>query len=205
MTKYISAADTAKLARQILKEAFPGVKFSVRSKTYSGGASIDIGWTDGPVTSQVESQVAVLEGSYFDGMIDYKGSRYARLDGEEVHFCANFIHCNRSYSDALLEKGIAVVAGSYGGGVTITPAEWRKGAGLSWYNSGGCDLGRALNTWLAGVNDYITGGGDKGMEPNKSPTLARIQFAGDDGYGMGTVGRNGEGGGHGYCSVGGGK
>ena len=42
MTKYFTCAETAKLIRQSLKEAFPGVKFSVRSSTYSGGASIDV-------------------------------------------------------------------------------------------------------------------------------------------------------------------
>lgn len=36
---YQSCAETAKLLRQALKESFPGVKFSVRSSTYAGGAS----------------------------------------------------------------------------------------------------------------------------------------------------------------------
>lgn len=37
--KYLSCAETAKLLRQALKESFPGVKFSVRSSVYSGGAN----------------------------------------------------------------------------------------------------------------------------------------------------------------------
>lgn len=44
--EYISCADTAKLIRQAIKEAFPGVKFSVRSSVYSGGASITVEWLD---------------------------------------------------------------------------------------------------------------------------------------------------------------
>ena len=55
MTKYFTCAETAKLIRQSLKEAFTGVKFSVRSSTYSGGASISVSWTDGPNAAQVES------------------------------------------------------------------------------------------------------------------------------------------------------
>lgn len=35
--KYISCKDTAVMMRKALKEAFPGVKFSVRSDVYSGG------------------------------------------------------------------------------------------------------------------------------------------------------------------------
>ena len=71
-TTYLFAAETAKLARAALKCAFPGVKFSVRSKTYSGGASIDVGWTDGPTTKMVEAVAKQFQGGDFDGMIDLK-------------------------------------------------------------------------------------------------------------------------------------
>ena len=50
---YLSCAETAKLVRAALKKAFPGVKFSVKSSVYSMGASIRVGWTDGPVTKAV--------------------------------------------------------------------------------------------------------------------------------------------------------
>ena len=71
MTKtYLSCADTAKLVRAALKKAFPGVKFSVRSDTYAGGASIRVRWTDGPTTKAVEEVAKVYEGGGFDGMID---------------------------------------------------------------------------------------------------------------------------------------
>jgi hypothetical protein len=45
--EYISTTDTAKLARKMLKTAFPSVKFSVTSSSYSGGSSIRIKWLDG--------------------------------------------------------------------------------------------------------------------------------------------------------------
>lgn len=93
--KYLSCAETAKLVRQALKESFPGVKFSVRSDSYSGGASIDVRWEDGPTGKQVDEILGAFEGAYFDGMIDYKGSRYHKLDGQPVHFGANFIHGSR--------------------------------------------------------------------------------------------------------------
>lgn len=80
---YISCADTAKLVRQALKAAFPGVKFSVRSSVYSGGASIDVRWTDGPLRKEVEPIAKQYQGSDFDGMIDMKvsSSHYLRPDG----------------------------------------------------------------------------------------------------------------------------
>ena len=98
-TKYLSCADTAKLVRKALKAAFPGVKFSVRSKTYSGGASIDINYTDGPTQSEVNAVVDQFQGADFDGMQDLKNYRGdTLLDGEMVSFGADFIFANRRYS-----------------------------------------------------------------------------------------------------------
>lgn len=83
-TRYVSCADTAKLVRKALKRAHPGVKFSVRSKTYAGGASINVSWTDGPRAADVDPILKRYEGGRFDGMIDmsYSVSHYLRPDGE---------------------------------------------------------------------------------------------------------------------------
>lgn len=69
-THYISCADSAKLMRKALKAAFPGQKFSVRSDVYSGGASIDVTWTDGPLHDEVNRIAGQFQGASFDGMID---------------------------------------------------------------------------------------------------------------------------------------
>lgn len=68
--EYISVTDTAKLIRKKLAATFPGIKFSVKCDKYSGGASIDIAWTDGPLDRQVQAAVAPFNGAGFDGMID---------------------------------------------------------------------------------------------------------------------------------------
>ena len=70
-SQYLSCAETAKLVRAALRESFPGVRFSVRSSVYSGGASINITYTNGPTYYAVKSVVAMFEGAYFDGMTDY--------------------------------------------------------------------------------------------------------------------------------------
>jgi hypothetical protein len=82
-TEYLSCAETAKLVRAALKQAHPGVKFGVRSKTYSGGASIDVSYTDGPPASEVEKSVGIFAGADFDGMIDLKcySSHWLEPDG----------------------------------------------------------------------------------------------------------------------------
>lgn len=114
-TKYLTCAETAKLVRAALKEAFPGVKFGVRAKTYSGGASMSITWTDGPNNAQVEAIANRFQGAYFDGSIDYKGSVYHMLNGERVSFGADFIHCTRSYTDEMVQRAIDRVFSRFAG------------------------------------------------------------------------------------------
>lgn len=68
--QYVSAAETAKLVRVALKQAFPATKFSVRTSTYAGGASVRIRWMDGPNVKRVDAVVGTFNGNGFDGMID---------------------------------------------------------------------------------------------------------------------------------------
>lgn len=107
--RYLSCAETAKLVRATLKQAFPGVRFSVRCDTYAGGASIDVGWTDGPTLAAVERVARRFEGASFDGQVDltsYHDSLLAGPDGtvEQVHYGADFIFCQRELSDGHAER-----------------------------------------------------------------------------------------------------
>lgn len=105
-TRYLSCAETAKLIRAALKSSFPGVKFSVRSHTYAGGASIDVKWTDGPNVSDCERVAKRYAGATFDGMTDMKTYHRDLLstdDGAEVvHFGADFVFCTREHSTGFL-------------------------------------------------------------------------------------------------------
>jgi hypothetical protein len=108
--EYLSCADTAKLLRQALKRTFLGVKFSVRSDVYAGGASIDVSWTDGPTTQAVKALADEYAGADFDAMQDLKTYRAPDLvpDPEygvrEIHFGADFVFCARAVSDELAAK-----------------------------------------------------------------------------------------------------
>lgn len=122
--RYLSAAETAKLVRQALKAAFPSFKgFSVRSKTYSGGASMNVSWTDGPTAAMVDRVVQPFAGASFDGMQDLKTYHTSILDGQPVHFGADFIFTNRHESREFLELAMARGAAKYG-------AAWLKEAGI---------------------------------------------------------------------------
>lgn len=130
-SKYLTCSETAKLVRQALKKHFPDQKFSVKSQTYSGGASIDVSWFNGVSQNAVDLVVKNFEGSGFDGMIDYKYSKshYLMPDGSialaqvedhygserkelpkpcpearEVHFGADYIFTNREITNDIQEK-----------------------------------------------------------------------------------------------------
>lgn len=185
-TTYLNCAATAKLLRKALAEAFPRVKFSVTSKTYSGGASITVRWTDGPNSKQVDEVSQAFAGSYFDGSTDYKGSNYHTLDGEPVSFGADFIFSSREHSDAAVARALSAACRLYG--VTGTVAEFRNGslyrtpiAGATGWDAH-WNLQDEVNRRLHKHSDRLA------VAP--SPTLDRVLFTGDDGYGQGTVGRS---------------
>lgn len=196
MTKqYMSCAQTAALVRAALKESFPGIKFGVRSSTYSGGASIRIDWIDGPNTKQVDAVAQVFCGGYFDGMIDYKGSITSMLDGELVSFGADFIFTDRRYSDAMIERAIHAVLSNnynpehYDPETPFTVADYRAGKGWNIYPSGG-DWSRN-NSLESLIN--IDLGKRSTMMAQPSKTAARAFPLYDDGYGLGGVSNIGNG------------
>ena len=105
--KYLTCAETAKLIRKDLKANFPGVKFSVRSDTYSMGASIRVKYTDGPARADVEAVTGKYESAGFDGMVDYKfyySHYYNTKTGEScVAKCEGSGFCYESYENEMPE------------------------------------------------------------------------------------------------------
>jgi Large polyvalent protein associated domain 29 len=102
-TTYETCAATAKRLRAALKAHFPGVTFSVRSSTYSGGASIRVKWTDGPRRPVVEAVAHRFAGATFDGMIDLKTHHTTVVVDETgpkvVQYGADFVFCERTITD----------------------------------------------------------------------------------------------------------
>ena len=189
MTTYLSCADTAKLVRAALKETFPGVKFSVKSSVYAGGASINVSYTDGPSASQVEAVAQAFQGAYFDGMTDYKGSNYNTLDGQAVRFGADFIFVNRKFTAPILTSIANEVCRRYGFTNEVIIVD----------NGFGAYIKEIVGNFESEVRGYDTRDIDRiirdacseySMDDSApSATLARVAFAGDDGYGYNSVGR----------------
>ena len=163
MTKYISCADTAKLIRKALKESFSNVKFAVRSHVYSGGASINVSWTDGPNEAQVSAVAGHFRAAYFDGSIDYQGSIYHMIDGEAVHLGADFIFFKRDYSTSAIQRAIDSLYRHYEGNF--------KGSTEPRATVEDFQKGRLHTQQVPGLND--NGLGYWGMQAQIARTLAK--------------------------------
>lgn len=115
MTRYLTVQETKPIIVTALKEAFPAVRFTLRAKSYSGGASITVTWTDGPDIPAVEAVTKRFEAARFDGMRDYKEHRVHTMNGKEVSYGADFITSNRQYTEEFLRRVLrgAVAPGTY--------------------------------------------------------------------------------------------
>ena len=101
----LGPAETAKALRLSLKAAFPGVKFSVRSKSYSGGSSITVSYFRGPASDAVSRLADRYQGRDFDGMTDSSTYRKPTLLCDEagglreVDYGSSFVFVNRDYDE----------------------------------------------------------------------------------------------------------
>lgn len=143
MARYISAADTSKLIRKALKAAFPGTKFSVRTSTYSGGASARVTYTDGPAYEDVNRVAGAFAGGSFDGMIDLMSYHTSQLDGEDVRYGTGFVFVNRNLSVAFMQR--MVDEANYAKADAFQIIEDSTGASLQFVGTGSADWNEFLS------------------------------------------------------------
>lgn len=121
-SKYAQAAASIK---RELATAFPGVKFSVRSKSFSMGNSVDVSWELGPTTKEVDAILDKYVEGHFDGMTDYY--EYGRDEKTQAfqatHGSAKYVHGSRSMPEGLFERLCRDIAEWQG--VTYT-SQWQR-------------------------------------------------------------------------------
>jgi hypothetical protein len=112
---YVGAAEMAKELRAFLKNQFPRTRFSVRSKSYAGGSSVRVIWTDGPTVGLVEHELgrAGFNGKGFDGMTDSSYLVTSKRNGKQVRYTP-YLFCERERSDAFLLWVYHEVCARYG-------------------------------------------------------------------------------------------
>jgi hypothetical protein len=179
-TKYLGLAESNKLLRKALAQAFPGVAFRVVGKSYAGGSSTKVEWTDGPLRSQVEAIAAPFACKGFDGMIDmgFYYRQWLTADGRIV--CAGtsgtagsmgtveafyeerpvgavpvssgigYVFCTRRYSRAMYERALASVLRKWAGEEILDCAQ----AIVDGY--GGPYLERSCDAYLANANARLS-------------------------------------------------
>ena len=138
-----SRIAAAKNIRIELKRAFPEIKFSVTTKTFSMGNSLSVRWIDGPNSAQVDSIINKYQAGSFDGMTDcynYANSAWTDAFGD-----AKYVHSNRDYSDRAIASAIRTVAARYAGNlreiIMPTIEDFR--------------MGRAWQTRVPGIGDEL--------------------------------------------------
>lgn len=160
---YLRCADTAKLIRKALKEAFPGIKFSVRSDTYAGGASIRVNWTDGPTQRDVDKIARTFSGATFDSMTDMKEYKRQTMNGQPVSFGADYVFCSRDITAGLIDRCSKVWEGLSGQEQCklLNHVDWPRNA---WATDREADYGKGL----AMFSQFVTA--------KPSPTAESVQW-----------------------------
>jgi hypothetical protein len=88
---------TAQTIKLELKKAFPGVKFGVTGKSYAGGDSVRVSWTDGPTEERVNNITCKYEYGSFDGMTDIYNYDNVRNDIPQT----KYLFLNRSAGEQI--------------------------------------------------------------------------------------------------------
>lgn len=110
--KYDSLTKGSKNLRRELKDLFPKTKFSVRSRSFSGGDAIDVNWTDGPTTEAVEKISGKYQQGSFNGMEDiYEYSQTNVWPG--IFGGAKYVQTHRHYSNEAYLQAVAEVEKEY--------------------------------------------------------------------------------------------
>jgi hypothetical protein len=90
----MAVKDDAKEIRQTLKKQFPLTKFSVRSKPYSMGSSINVSWLDGPTKKEIEAIAQIKKQVSYDSC------------GEILSGGNQFVFCDRDYSEPVYRSAV---------------------------------------------------------------------------------------------------
>lgn len=124
MSEYIQPTEVAKRVRAALKHVWPETKFSVRTSQYAGGASIDVGYVDGPAQSFVDAFLHNFTGAAVSPDGDAMDRRETTLaDGSAVHYGVQHIFARRSVSPEVRQRVTADLAQRLGV-AEIDPARW---------------------------------------------------------------------------------
>jgi len=130
--------------RRELKNAFPDVKFSVRTRRFSGGNAIEIEWIDGPTSERVDAIINRYSDGSFDGMVDlYSYNSGAAREFTKRYGSAKYVSGTRYYTCAALQQAADSVAQEWG---VETPAVMGED-GNAYIEAEGVNVSTRDDTW----------------------------------------------------------
>lgn len=117
-----SAANASAAIKEELKKAFPTIKFSVKSSNFSMGDSVDISWTDGPTSKEVDAITDKYQYGHFNGMEDIYENSNRREDIPQAKYVSTHRHQNEEIM-AVLPQFIEMLGPDYDGGYRDKPEQ----------------------------------------------------------------------------------
>ena len=143
-----SLVTAAKNIRRELAAAYPDVKFSIRSRRFSMGDTIDVAWTDGPTNKAVDAIINRYAAGDFDGMTD--SYTYSHTAWSDAFGDAKYVHSRRNYSDGVIGLVIAREWKRYRGAELPAPTveDFRNGRLYTFNRSDAPDVGGIINRAL---------------------------------------------------------
>lgn len=102
-------ARAAKAIKTELAEKFPGIAFSIKSKTFTIGNNVTVDWTGGPTSDAIEAVVF----KYRYGTFDASQNLYIHDNYINDIPQAQYVMVSHHYSDAALKKAKTEIARGY--------------------------------------------------------------------------------------------
>ena len=104
--KEIWGADVSRLIKKELKALYPDIIFSVRYSAFSMGNSVDISYTDGVSSNEINKVVGKYQYGHFDGMTDsyeYNGGTF-NVMGQAYKGGVKYVSVKRNVSDKWIKQ-----------------------------------------------------------------------------------------------------
>jgi len=160
-----SSAQCAIVIRKELKAAFPHIKFTVRSESYSGGDSIRVGWLFGPTEEQIEALIGKYQYGRFNGMEDIY-----EYNSNQLEHGVKYLFCQRSEMAKDERQKLLDLVGNEFGMIKQDHGEWMP---EQWNGVSGSTMAYRIMRECEFVSDsielldikYIDYGKHKSFEP----------------------------------------
>ena len=111
MRNLTESAKVSKLIRKELKGAFPIIKFSVTSKSYSMGCSVKIRYSNGPTTAAIEA----ITNKYLQGHFNSSEDLYESTNYRSDIPLTKYVFIERDIDISINEKALTYIKEKVGG------------------------------------------------------------------------------------------